>query len=239
MLDRKTDDNTRIALWAGLLYLIIIVLGISGEVALRGPQFAAGDPAQTGMNILANPVSMKLAFLFDTIMALADVALAVLLFVLFAPISRLLASLAAVFRLAQMAVISGNLMNHQAAIGWMEAGSSLPGLSTQDASLMAYQALAQHSLGYDFGLIFFAANSVLMGILLIRSTAFPRFSGQLLIAAGAVYLTGSLIRFLAPSLAEAFAPAYLVPVVAEVTVAVLLVTYGRRAKRISGRAVAA
>ena len=83
----------------------------------------------------------------------------------------------------------------------------------------------------DLGLIFFGINSVLTAILLVRSEAFANWLGWLLCVAGLVYLTGSTLRVLSPDMAEAFAPAYLVAVIAETAFAVALLRLGLKEPR--------
>jgi hypothetical protein len=61
---------------------------------------------------------------------------------------------------------------------------------------MALHALNLHAHGYDLGLVFFAINSLLTGVLIWISGLFPRLIGAGIAVAGIVYLTGSALRFL-------------------------------------------
>ena len=225
-------DTIAQAKTAGLLYALIILLGLSSELLLRGPLFHEGDPAATAAAILGAEALLRLSVLADMAMAVADVALAVLLLWLFRVVDPLLAALAVAFRLAQAAVIAANLLNLHGSLLVLET----PGMPPGPAAGLAYAGLDLHRHGYDLGLVFFGVNAVLMGALILRSTGFPRWLGHLMIAAGAVYLTGSALRFVAPDLGTVFQPAYLVAVVAEVSFAVLLLR-GRVPKARSGRMV--
>ena len=203
-----------IARTAGLLYLTIVALGLTAEIAIRQPLLSASGP----LDGWAAP--LRLATAADAVMVAADIALAYLLWRLLAPVGRDLAAMAALFRLAQAAVIAAHLSTQYEAALLIEAGQP-------EAAL---HVLSLHAAGYDFGLIFFGINSVLTGLLLIRSLDFPAWLGGLLGAAGLVYLTGSGLRLLAPHLVEPFAPAYLVAVVAETAFAIVLL----RAKPLAG-----
>ncbi|MCG6902001.1 MAG: DUF4386 domain-containing protein [Rhodobacter sp.] len=211
---------------AGLFYLLIILLGLGSEVLLRGGLFVAGNPTDTAANILDRTGLFRLSIAADATMVAADITVAALFYVILRPVDPLLAMLAAAFRLMQAALIAGNLMAQQTALLWLDA--ALPGIAPQTAAALAYQALDIHSHGYDMGLVFFGISSVLTGVLLIRAPEFPRALGYLLIAAGAVYLTGSGLRFLAPGLAGTFAPAYLIAVIAETSLAFWLLWIGGR-----------
>lgn len=215
--------DTQTARAAGLLYLLIIVLGLSAEIVVRQPLLAL-DAAGAAEAIAAGEMAFRLSIAADAVMVAADIALAFLLYVLLAPAGPGLAALAALFRLAQASVIASNLSTQYEALLFIDRG--LPDL--------AVQSLELHGAGYDFGLIFFGINSVLTGILLVRHTGFPRPLGWLIGAAGAVYLTGSGLRLLAPDLVDVFAPAYLVAVLAETAFAVTLLRAGSGIARAAG-----
>lgn len=200
-----------IARASGALYVTIIALGLTAEVAVRQPLLAAAGP-------LADwETPLRLAIAADAVMVAADIALAYLLWRLLVPAGQHIAAIAALFRLAQAAVIAAQLSTQYDAVLWIANGE--PDL--------ARHAMQIHAAGYDFGLIFFGINAVLTGLLLIRHTDFPSWLGGLLGAAGLVYLTGSTLRLLAPGWVETFAPAYLIAVVAETAFAVVLIK-GRR-----------
>ena len=203
---------------AGLLYIAIIGLGLVAEVAVRQPILAL-DAQAAASAIAGGPVAFRLAIAADAVMVAADIALAYLLWQILAPSGRQIAALAALFRLAQATVIASALATQYEALLWVQQGEAE----------LALHALRQHGAGYDFGLIFFGICSVLTGILLIRNPAFATWLGGLLAAAGLVYLTGSFLRLIAPGAVEAFAPAYLIAVVAETAFALALLTggYGR------------
>jgi hypothetical protein len=65
---------------AGLLYLIIIVLGLFAEIFVRSSIITPGDATATAGSILGAEGLFRAGFLADSIMLLSDVALAVLLF---------------------------------------------------------------------------------------------------------------------------------------------------------------
>ncbi|AZQ67102.1 DUF4386 domain-containing protein [Silicimonas algicola] len=202
---------------AGLLYLAIIFLGLGGEVLVRAP-LAGMAPEAMAAAIRDGALPFRLSILSDAVMVTCDVALAVVLFQLFRSTDEGLAATAAALRLIQAAVIAANLPVQHAALLW--AQSSEAG--------MAAQAMASHAAGYDLGLIFFGFNSLMTGILILRSGLVGRWTGHMIQAAGAVYLVGSSLRIVAPAASEAFLPAYLIAIVAETGFAVALLRGGLR-----------
>lgn len=195
---------------AGLFYLIIIVAGLGAELGLRGPLIDLADAEGTATAILAAPGQFRLAIAADLIMALCDAGLAVLLYLIFQSVASGLALSAMVFRLIQTVLIAANLMAMQAAWLLISGGAEIA-----DANALALVFLDLHGHGYDLGLVFFGVNSMIMGMLVWRSRVFARAFGIGLAAAGLVYLTGSALRFFAPDLSAAFAPAYGVTILAE------------------------
>lgn len=217
----SNESPQRLARVAGVLYLLIIVFGVAGEAAVRAPLLAA-DAGQTVANLLHAETWFRLSILGDVVMVLADVALGAVLFVLLAPVDRTLSLMAMAFRLAQAAVLGLNLGHLHRAVTL--AHDTVLDVATRDGLVTA--ALGAHAAGYDLGLFFFAANCVLMGVLLVRSRLLPRVIGVGVGAAGLVYLVGSSLRIAAPALSAAFAPAYVVPLVAELALCGWLLVKG-------------
>ena len=197
---------------AGMLYLAIIVLGIGAEAGLRAPLIDWQSGAATATALTEGMGRFRLSILFDLAMAASDVALAVLLYAMLRAVAPVLALMAMVFRLMQAAVIAGNAMALRAAGEVaMAGGDPLP-------------HLAEHAAGYDLGLFFFAFNSLMMAVLLIRAGA-PRVIGWGIGAAGLVYLGGSMTRFVAPEMNAAMQMGYIVPVIAETALMVWLLVF--------------
>lgn len=232
MKPQLTSAELPMAHFAGLLYLIIIVLGITSEVALRGPLVDLADANTTAEAILGAVDSFRLSIAADLVMAIADVALGILLFVLFRPVAPTLALAAMIFRLVQAVLIGANLMNMQAAWLLISGGQDIAALAPGQAEAMAALFLNMHAHGYDLGLVFFGINSLMTGALIWRSGFAPKTLGAGLAVAGLVYLTGSALRFFVPGAFDAFAPAYGITVLAETAFCVWLLIVGRSLPRL-------
>ncbi|WP_135503671.1 DUF4386 domain-containing protein [Roseovarius aestuariivivens] len=194
--------DPRLVRFAGVLYLVIILCGITAEMFLRGP-LLQGTPDQIAQAFAANTGQLRLSLVADTVMMIADVALALVFFEILRHLSSALALAAMVFRLGQAVLIGASLM----ALG------SVPSLLA-DAPRIAVHMTDLHALGYDIGLILFAVNCAIMSILLWR-TRLPKVIAGGLAASGLVYATGSLTRLVAPDRAAVIEPAYLIPLVVE------------------------
>lgn len=187
---------------AGLLYLIIIVAGISAEFFVRQSLIVAGDPATTAANVTAAESLFRLGIGGDLIMILADIALALAFFVLLRPVSTALALLAAFFRLVQASVLGLNLLNLFIALQYLSGASFLSAFSLEQRNAQGLLFLNAHSMGYTLAMIFFGAQCLVLGYLVYRSGYFPRVLGVLMLIAGAGYLTDSFASILLPNYAS-------------------------------------
>lgn len=204
---------------AGLLYLGIIILGVTSEGILRGGLIDWSDAPATAAGIAGSMTRFRLSIGFDLLMAVLDVTLAVVFFHMLRGVDEVRALLAMVFRLMQAAIIATGLIGLFAVEQAVQSGGdSLP-------------LLARHAAGYDLGLFFFAFNAFFMADLLCRAGA-PRVIAGGIAAAGLVYLVGSVTRFLAPEWNAAMQMAYAVPLVGETALMVWLLVRSASAQRL-------
>mgnify|MGYP003646291152 CR=1 FL=1 len=213
---------------AGLLYLMIIVFGVSSELLVRAPIIDFTDPVATARNISNNESLFRFGFLADTIMLMCDIALAVVFYVLFRPVNEPLSLLAAAFRLTQAVILSVNLLFYYSAILLLSKWSYFSLQNDENILAMATFVLDIHSHGYDLGLIFFSLSNFILAYLIIKSQYIPRVFGYGLLAAAIVYLAGSYTRFMLPSYIDTIQVIYLLPLIAELALSVYLLSKGLR-----------
>lgn len=213
---------------AGLLYLIIIVAGLFSEMFVRSSLIVPGDAAATASNILASEGLFRIGFVADAIMLLSDVAIAVLFYALLKPVSPILALMAAAFRLVQAAVLGFNLLNYHAVLLLLSGGGYAAAFEAGQLHELVMLFLDMHGHGYDLGLLFFALSNAVLGYLVVKSDRFPGILGVGLMASAAVYMLGSFTHFLFPDHLSAIAPLYLVPLIAELSLALWLLVKGGR-----------
>lgn len=213
---------------AGILYLLVIAFGIFAEVAVRSHLVDSGDAQAIAANILGSETLFRLGFAADLVVFLCDVAIAVLLFVLFAPVSRTLSMLAAAFRLTQTAVIGLNLLSMFAALLILREADYLGAFSDRQSESLASLFLDLHKYGYTLGLTFFGVSTALIAYLALRSTVVPRLPVGLLFLAGLGYATDSFAFFLVSGYDGSISPILLAPaIVGEIWFALWLLFKGR------------
>ena len=224
-------DNLRsLARTAGLLYLVIIVCAGFAEGVVRGGLVIPGDAAATAANILGSPGLFRMGFAADLIAFLCDAAVAVLFYVLLAPVGRTLALLALSFRLlAHPAIAAVNLLNHWGASILLDGAGPAAAFPPAEREALAMTALELHHAGYLIGGAFFGVHCALLAVLLVRSPLFPALLGWLLGAAAVGYLAESFTFILLPALEEPAGTLVVVTAgVAEVGLCLWLLTKGTR-----------
>jgi len=229
LVERSPQLYARIA---GMLYLAIIVLGIFGEMFVRGSLVATGDSAATVNNIAASPFLWRVGIAGDLLMHVLDVPQIVIFYFLLRPVDESLAMLAAVFNLIQTAVLALNKLNLLVPLFPLEDATHTGAFPLHELQAISHLAIKAHGHGFAIGLLFFGFACLVLGYLLFKSGYFPRTLGVLLQLAGASYLINSFALLLAPSFAQTLFPGILIPaLVGEVSLCVWLIAKGVNVQR--------
>jgi hypothetical protein len=222
----------RYARFGGVLYLAIILLGLFGELGVRGALVVSGDATATAQAIASAPFLWVAGIAGDLLMHVLDVPVIVILYLLLRPVSRSLALLATFINLVQTAVLAANKLNLLVPIFLLGDAGYLRAFSPEQLQALSYLAIKAHGHGFGIGLIFFGFACLVRGWLIVRSGYLPRFLGVLLLLAGLSYLINSFALLLAPALADAMFPIILLPAfVGELSLCLWLIVKGVNLER--------
>jgi len=183
---------------AGLLYLIIILMGIGAEAFVRSKLFVSGDAAATANNIIHAEFLWKIGITADLIMHICDLPVMIILYYLLKPVSKKLALLNLSFNLIQTAVLVLNKLNLLAALFFLGDAEYLKSFSPDQLHTLSYLSIKLHDFGFGIGLIFFGFVCLFEGYLIFKSEYFPKVLGVFMAIAGICYLSNSFILILAP-----------------------------------------
>lgn len=209
---------------AGILYLIIILMGIGAEAFVRNKLFVSGDAHATANNIIHADFLWKIGITADLIMHICDLPVMIILYYLLKPVSKKLALLNLSFNLIQTAVLVANKLNLFAALFFLGDAEYLKSFSPDQLHTLSYLSIKLHDFGFGIGLIFFGFVCLIEGYLIFKSGYFPKIIGVLMTVAGICYLFNSFVLILAPQFSSI---AWLMPcLIAELTLSLWLIFKG-------------
>jgi hypothetical protein len=212
---------------AGLLYLVLIVLGGVGEMVVRGALVVSGDAAATARNIMASEGLWRAGIAGDLLMHVLDLPVLVVLYLLLRPVHQGMALFATSINLVQTAVLAVNKLNLLLPLFLLGGGAYLKAFPPEQLQALAYLAMKVHGYGFGIGLIFFGVACVARGWLIVRSGYVPKFLGILMGLAGASYLLNSFALLLAPAVADQLFPFIMLPPLVGETAFALWLLAGR------------
>lgn len=200
-----TADRVQLAARsAGGLYLLVILCGVFAEFGVRAALVDRSDAAATAARILAAEPLFRLGLVADLLAAFAYLGVAFLLYLLFRPVSRGLATLSLILGTGGSVIMAGNLVNLFAPLILLKTGAG-PGAGEM-LQLQALAFLRLHAVGYNVTGLFFGSHLLVLGLLALRSGFLPRLIGYLLAAAGPAWLIYLLAVFLSPPAAGLLFP---------------------------------
>lgn len=195
----------------GVLYLLIILTGLFGELFVRGRLIVSGDAAATASKILAAQSLWRLGIAGDLIQHVFDVGLMLIFYILLRPVSKHLALLALLLNLIQTAVLVAYKLNLLVALFLLGNAAYLKAFTPEQLQALMYLFVRADANGFGVGLIFFGFVCLVLGYLIFRSGYMPKTLGILMQIAGLCYLTNSFALLLAPAFADKLFPFILLP----------------------------
>jgi len=212
MTSNITDINPKTyARAGGIAYLVIIVVGLFGEMFIRDAIIVSGDAAATAKNILASPVLWRLGIAGDLLMHICDMILLMVMYTLLKPVNKNLALLMVLFNVIQTAVLVANKMNLMTPLFLSGDADYLKALDPGQLQALAYVSIKSHAYGFGNGLIYFGCACLVSGYLIFRSGYFPKVIGWMMQIAGLCYVINSFALVIAPAFADRLFPFILLP----------------------------
>jgi len=187
---RRRPD--RLARLAGALYLPVFVLGAFALAVVPAMIVVPDDAAATAERLADRGWLLRVGSVTELYLALTDVVLAALFYLLFRPASRPLALVSSLLRLSWAVVATVAVLTNLAALLVVDAGY-LGAFTTDQRQAAALGLLEAHGLVAAAGFVAFGCHLAVLGLLIRRSAILPRLVGTLLVVAGAGYVANSLV----------------------------------------------
>jgi len=231
------ESTKKIALIAGIGYLVIFITGIYANFFILESLVVPGDAAATTENLTGSVSKFRWGILSFILMVAFDVVLAWALYILFKSVNISLAQLSAWLRLVN-ATIFGVALYHLFSVLQLTGSLDFASIFTPE-QLQGQVMLSLSAFNYTWllGLVFFGIHLLFLGYLIIQSGKMPKVLGILLIIAGVGYLIDSFAHFMLPNYTDykdIFALLVIVPgVIGELSFTVWLLWRGLRKKRVA------
>jgi Domain of unknown function (DUF4386) len=216
----------------GILYLMMIVLGFTEEVFIRGRILVAGDAAATFANLRKMELLWRTGIAMELLLVILAIALAVVLYVLTRPVHKELALMALLFNGIAIAVESAYSLQLLEALFPLGRNAYLTAFTPGQLQAMTALAMKAHVFGFGIALLLFGPFFFITGYLIWRSGYLPKPVGVLYQLAGLGYMFNGFVLVLAPRLAgQAFLIMAVPVVIGEMSFALWLLIKGVRIER--------
>lgn len=174
---------------AGVLYLIITVAAIIAHFSVPSQLIVPGDAAATASNITASESLFRVGAVGgELVVLLSEIVLSVLLYVLFRPVSKTLALVAVVARLAMTTIHGLNLLNYFFVVLLLSGADYLAVFQADQLQALALLFLNAHHYGFTIGIPFLSLHAFALGYLIFKSGYLPKLLGLLFLVAALGYL---------------------------------------------------
>jgi hypothetical protein len=197
MINRTVETSPLImARVAGLLYLLVVPLGIFGALYVPSKLIVLGDAATTAKNLMASESLFRLGIVSDLLAPIILILVVQLLYKLLQPINKNMALLMVSFVLTSASIAMLNKLNQFAALQLLGGADYLNVFTTEQLQALALLFLRLHNQGSTIGFIFWGLWLFPLGHLVFKSGFFPKLLGALLMIACCGYVIDSFATFL-------------------------------------------
>jgi len=183
---------------AGLLYLLMIAVGLTRLLYIPNKLFVKGDAAATAANIAANSLLFRLGMAASLVGIVIFLFVALALYRLLSGVNNSLASLMVIFVIISVAIECVNVLTDAAALRLIRGPDYLSVLDKPQREALARLSLDLHSQSFVVNEIFWGLWLLPLGLLVFRSGFLPRLLGAWLILACFGWIVVCLTGLLAP-----------------------------------------
>jgi hypothetical protein len=183
---------------AGVLYAVLVVIGIFGLMYIPSVFIVRGDAAATAKNIMASELLYRVGVTADLAGNILFIFVVLALYQLLKEVNRRHATLMMVLALVSVPLALVNTVLMAAPLVMLSGADFLAPFDQSQLEALAYAFLRLRTQGIIVASVFWGLWLLPFGLLVYRSGFIPKIFGVLLWIAGAGYIADCLISLLAP-----------------------------------------
>jgi Domain of unknown function (DUF4386) len=219
---------------AGVLYALLVVIGLIGLMYLPSIFIVRGDAAATARKILDSNLLYRTWVAIDLAGNILFVFVVLAVYQLLKEVNRVHATLMMVLALVSVPLSLVNTVAMTAPLVFLSGADFLTPLDQHQLEALAYAFLRLRGQGIIVASAFWGLWLLPFGLLVYRSGFIPRIIGVLLWVAGIGYVLDCLVSLLAPA-NTALGPAFRVLEAGELPIVLWLLIMGARDQPSGGR----
>ena len=193
------NSLNRTARLAGVLYLLLSIIGPFNLIYIPDAFIVRGDASATAANIRASESLYRLGIAMGLIGDVVFILVVITLYHLFEGVNRRHAALMATFALVAVPMSFVATLCQIAPLVLLSGASFLSPFDTRQLDALALTFLNLRGSGISALSVYWGLWLFPFALLVIRSGFIPRVIGVLLLIAGAAYVTSSLASLLLPA----------------------------------------
>jgi len=230
----------RLARIAGVLYLLIGILGGFAQGFVYPKVYVAGDAATTAGNLIANSGLVRLGVVADLLDNVSWAFLALILYRLLSHVNKTAARAMVVLVAIGASITMLNAVFEFEGLRVATGAVNLAGFGAAGSNALALLLLDTQHYGLLIAQIFFGLWLVPLGYLAYRSRWFPKALGIALVVGAVCYLVDTFAAFLVSDVGKSIHGYVTIPsAIAEVSMLVYLLVIGVKIPKADTRIPAA
>ena len=184
----RLPDRRRMAVLAGVSYVVLFVLAIFANFAVRERLVDTADATATFTNLAANQGLVRAAIVAFIVVFALDVVVAWALYHVFRPAGEALSALTAWFRIVYTVFLGVAVVFLYAVLQLVDGPEYIATLGAPTLEANTMLALDAFNATWLIGLVAFGVHLILIGAMILRSGIAHRALGIIIGIAGSAYV---------------------------------------------------